>query len=213
MGENRYSIICAVNKPKVFEENLFMSPGIFHHELIVKSDYTNICKAYNDAIEVATSDILIFVHQDVYFPRIFFDQLKKSLDKLSTTCWGVLGPAGRNRLGEMKGHILDRGHMWGTCVDLPTPVQTLDELCLITKKEIFDKISFDEAIPNQHLFGSDICMQALELGFSNWAIDAFCYHNSNSGHELPGAFWEVASYLRDKWKHKIPIYSTCAVIE
>lgn len=212
MTENRYSIICAVNKPKVFEENLFQSPGIFQHELIVKSDYTNICKAYNEAIEVATSDILIFVHQDVYFPRIFFDQLKKSLDKLSTTCWGVLGPAGRNRLGDMKGHILDRGHMWGSCVDLPAPVQTLDELCLIVHRETFEYIHFDEMITNQHLFGTDLCLQAEKSKFENFAIQAFCNHNSSQDYTVPKEFGETMRYIKSKWRDKLPIYSTCQVL-
>lgn len=208
----RYSIICAVNKPKVFEENLFMSPGVFAHELIVQTKYTNICKAYNDAIQSSTSDILIFVHQDVYLPRLFFDQLKKSLEKLANVNWGVIGPAGRNCLGELKGNILDRAHLWGAPLDLPAPVQTLDELCLILKRSTFDKLAFDEKITNQHLFGTDICLQAESQGLQNFAVLAFCSHNSTQDYHLPKEFKDTSNYIKTKWRAKLPIYSTCQII-
>lgn len=212
---NSFTIISAINSIEVFTQNLGKSKCLPNAYWLFKQNPTNICQSYNEAVREAKTPYLIFVHQDVYLPSSFIDNLTWQISQLDRAGhnWAILGPAGRNGLGSYKGYILDRTREWGTRKGLPEQVQTLDELCLITKREIFDKISFDEAIPNQHLFGSDICMQALELGFSNWAIDAVCYHNSNSGYDLPTEFWSVADYLKSKWKHRLPINSTCAIIE
>lgn len=212
MVKNKYSIISAVNNIKVFEENLFLSPDLLTHDFIVKTGYTNICKAYNDAIRTANYDILIFVHQDVFLPSNFFDSLDASIKRLNTVNWGVLGPAGRDEAGRMQGSIMDRGSVWGNAFNLHAPVQTLDELCLVIKKDTFRHISFDEKIENQHLFGTDICLHAEDAGFQNFAVLAFCNHNSSQDYTLPISFETTSSYIKEKWRDKLPIYSTCQVI-
>jgi hypothetical protein len=159
-------------------------------------------------MKAANTDILCFVHQDVFLPPSFESDLEKSLESLQNVNWGVLGPAGRNEAGFF-GHIVDRGMPWGSSVGLPTQVQTLDELMLIIRKDTFQ---FDEKMPNYHLFGSDLCLQSSTSGKKNFAIDTLCYHNSNHGYVLPEEFHLGVSYLRKKWVNQLPIYSTCMVI-
>jgi hypothetical protein len=212
MIKNKYSIICAVNKTEVFKSNLCSSPDILKHDLLFTYDITNICKAYNESIDKSLNEILIFVHQDVFLPSYFFESLDIAIARLESVNWGVIGPAGRDDRGMMRGNILDRGNVWGNAFNLHAPVQTLDELCLVVKKSTFEHIMFDERITNQHLFGTDLCLQSLDKGFENFAVLSFCHHNSSQSYEVPKEFFETAEYLEVKWKDRLPIYSTCAVI-
>jgi hypothetical protein len=99
--------------------------------------------------------------------------------------------------------------VWGSPDNLPSPVNTLDELLIIIKKNSF---IFDEKIPNHHLFTTDLCLQAEEQGKKNYAILAFCHHNSKTN-ELPENYEESKNYIRNKWQHKLPIYTTCSIIK
>lgn len=207
------TVICASNNEKTLQSNLLQSPYIHNYQLIIKRGYKCVARAYNEAIKEAKNDILVFVHQDVFLPWKFFMSLQICIDELGTINWGILGPAGRNLLGEYHGHILDRGNIWGTPFTLPAPIQTLDELLLVSRKSgALERIAFDEQIPNHHLFGSDICLQAKDAGFENYAINIFVHHNSSTGLELPENFKESSAYLKQKWSNVLPIYSTCEII-
>jgi hypothetical protein len=88
-------------------------------------------------------------------------------------------------------------------------VDTLDELLLVTRRGAY---LFDEAIPSHHLFGADLCLQAARAGKKNYAIKAFCHHNSTQDFYLPQDFWASAEYIRNKWPNRLPIHTTCAVL-
>jgi glycosyltransferase involved in cell wall biosynthesis len=215
----KFSLICCCNNVAVLNENLLAanSPAYTAHEIIIKFFPKHICAALNEGTRQATGDYLIFVHQDVRLPETFFIDLNNAIEALEssplTSPLGVIGPAGRDALGVHRGWINDRGDLWGDRDKLPHPVQTLDELMLVVPRELFlsESISFDEAINNHHLFGSDLCLQAAEQGYRNFAINAFVFHNSSGGYELPKEFWESAAYLKKKWGGNT-IFSTCAVI-
>jgi hypothetical protein len=207
------TIICASNCERTLQSNLLQSPYIHNHQLIIKRGYKCVARAYNEAIKEAKNDIMVFVHQDVYLPWKFFLSLSISIQELGMINWGIIGPAGRNLLGEYYGHILDRGKLWGSPENLPAPVQTLDELLLVGKKSgAFKRLAFDEQIPNHHLFGSDICLQAKDAGFENYAINTFLHHNSTLGSDLPENWKDSARYIKEKWTSVLPIYSTCEII-
>ncbi len=203
----KLSIICSANNETLLRDNLLRSPIVTRHELIVKQNYRNVSAAYNRAMEQSESDYLIFVHQDVYLPDSFEDDLFNALIDLNDVDWGVLGVAGK--LGDKYlGHILDRGNPWGSPQGLPAEVQTLDELLLILKRDTFH---FDESLPNHHMFGADVCLQAREEGKKVLAIDAYCEHNSAlRGH--PAGIELGMEYMRKKWQHRLPIHTTCVTI-
>jgi hypothetical protein len=91
---------------------------------------------------------------------------------------------------------------------LPTSVQTLDEMLLITHGDFV----FDEKLPFD-FFGADICMQAIAQGRQNFAIDAYCDHNSDRpvGGRTP-AFYEAEAYFKKKWEAYLPIVTTCSLM-
>ncbi len=200
-----FTLICACNDTKILRENLLASPFARQCQVIVQHNYTNVPLAYNEAMPQATGDILIFAHQDVYLPDTFETELKHALFCLGRTDWGVIGPAGQSAMGGY-GYVLDRGHPWGRHGRLPIEVDTLDELMLITHRGDF---RFDEAMPNHHLIGADLCMQARSKNKSRWAIRAYCSHNSKTRGTDP-AFWDSAEYLMRKWPQFLPIFATVA---
>ena len=207
----RYSIVSACNKPAILEDNLLKSPNIFSHDIHIKYEYTNICKAYNEAIKECTEEIIIFVHQDVFLPENFFEDLLISIAKLIYTEWGVLGVAGITHSGRLSSDVIDRGSILKTDDLKPALVQTIDELILIVKKRSFDKLVFDENIINNHLFGTDLCLQAEQHWMKNFIIEAPCFHNSLLV-SLPNNYFISQEYIREKWSCSFPIHTTCSII-
>lgn len=208
----RFSIICSANKPEVLNENLLKSPGIHEHDIIVVFGANNVPNAYNRAVKIATEEILIFVHQDVFLPEGFFGELEESISKLCSEQWGILGPIGV-RLDESgntvyMGDVVDRGNRLGKNDSLPEQIQTLDEMMLICKKE---DAFFDEKIPTKHhMHGTDLCLNSISNGRKNFAVKAFCYHNCFSlSYELPDEFYLASEYVRNKWRSLLPVVTTC----
>lgn len=204
-----FTIICASNNDEVLCKNLLASPNIDKHQVIIQRGYTNVCKAYNDTDDRIKNDIVIYIHQDVYLPETFFSQLENSIEKLKDEDWGVLGVAGRKNL-EYIGNILDRGTEWGSSIGLPKEVDILDELMLIMKKDSF---IFDESIPGHHLFGTDICMISKSNEKKCYGILAYCHHNSQLNHIVPENYFHSVEYIKNKWKHMLPIHTTCSTIK
>ena len=56
-------------------------------------------EAYNDAIDKAQNDLIIFAHQDVIFPEQWLPHLERVLQYLEENDpqWGVLGCYGKTR--------------------------------------------------------------------------------------------------------------------
>ena len=78
----------------VLKTSLLDSPGISSaNEVILQRGYASAASAYNAAIRKASSDLLVFVHQDVYLPEGWIETVKKAMDVLSVqdSNWGVMG--------------------------------------------------------------------------------------------------------------------------
>jgi len=204
----KLTIICACNDADSLRKNLLASPIIGRCQLIRQYGYTNVPKAYNYAMQSADGDVLVFVHQDVLLPERFETDLLAALSDHRIDNWGVLGVAGRGA-GGIRGWVDDRGKVFGQEEGLPAEVQTLDELLLIVKRGTF---TFDENIPNHHLIGTDLCLQAIAAGKQNYAIRAFCHHNSKTV-DLDPAFWVSAEYIVKKWPQYKPISNTSVVLK
>ena len=91
----------AVNNREIFENNFMASPcfrGDHSHQILVQTGFSSASKAYNDAIERSTNDLIIFAHQDILFPESWIPDLRRALDSLEQTDpkWGVLGCYGED---------------------------------------------------------------------------------------------------------------------
>lgn len=202
-----FTFVVAVNNRDVFETHFLASPclGAPHaHEVLVQEGFKSASQAYNDAIDRARNDFIVFVHQDVILPERWLDQLESSLDYLEENDpqWGVLGCYGETRSQGGRGYVYSSGlGIIGQASEHPMPVQTLDEIVLVLRKS--SGLRFDGNLPHFHLYGTDICLRAEQLGRKNYALSAFCIHNTNQGYVLPKEFYECY------WRIRAPGNRSC----
>jgi len=167
--------------------------------------------ALNCGLKRPAGRIIVFCHQDVIFPQGWIGRLYEQISIVEKTHknWGVLGTFGVAKNGMFAGHIVDYGVHFH-CPPLPAGVQSLDEHCLIIRRD--SGLYFDEDIGGFHLYGADICIQAAANGMTNFAIDA-CVEHFSPGKKLDVSFYEAMNKLYQKWRKRNPplpvIETTC----
>lgn len=211
----KWTLVSAVNNDTVLNSCLLQSGAAQAAvEVILQRGYADAAGAYNNALERATSDVVVFAHQDVYLPANWASEFSAVVEKLGATDpnWAVLGVYGVRQNGEHVGHVYCGGveRMLGQKFFEPQRVNTLDELLLVVRKS--SGVRFDPLISGYHLYGADVCLEAQKRGGSVYAIPAFCIHNTNGYRTLPWAFWRNYLRLRRKWRDRLPITTSCTVI-
>lgn len=193
--------VTASHNDSVLQKNLLSSPIFPKYGLTIQKGYTNIPKAYNEA--VTTQDVICYVHHDVYLPQEFEADLLSGLEQVPGD-WevigvgGVTGPPRKNY-----GWIMDRGKPWGAPFVSPKRVRTIDELLIITR----GGVRFDEQF-EQDFYGADIC-----IGRRVYVIPAFVWHNS--GRLVGGrteSFYRSQELFRLKHISDLPIQTTSALV-
>jgi len=209
-----WTLITATNDEKVLKSCLLSSPDIrFATEVMLQRGYRSAAEAYNCASARAKTELLIFVHQDVYLPEGWIDAVQNAVEMISRADpnWGVLGVWGGVRRG-------NPGYMYWTGVAGTAgkpfegflEVSTLDEVVLIIRRS--SRIHFDEQLAGYHFYGTDICLEAKRRGMKCYSISAFCIHNTNCYKLLPLEFWRGYFFIRRKWKSELPITSPCVEV-
>jgi hypothetical protein len=208
--------VVAVNGREVLEKNFLASPGLCEfsrNQILLQEGFLSASKAYNDALDRSENDLIVFLHQDIILPKSWLPQLDRALTWLEAhdPNWGVIGCYGETRNDGGRGHVYSSGRgILGTPFERPVPIQTLDEIVLIFRKS--SGLRFDESLPHFHLYGTDICLRALTMGRTSYAISAFCIHNTTQPLVLPPKFYESWRYIRRTWENNLPIQTTCVRI-
>jgi Glycosyltransferase like family len=206
----------AVNNRALLDANLLMSPcfrGVHGHQILVQENFPSAAMAYNDAIAKSVNELIVFCHQDIVFPNYWLPQLDAAVIwlKANDPTWGVLGCYGKSSEGRGWGHLYSSGRgVMGGPLDRPVRVQTLDETVLIIKRS--SGLRFNEYLPNFHLYGADICLEAAERGMGSYVIPGFCIHNTQQNLLLPREFYECCSKVRKVWKKRLPIHTPTITI-
>lgn len=201
--------MAAANKRELLEKNLLVSPCLQRphpHQILIQEGFSSASKAYNDAIDKSRNDLVVFAHQDVILPGPWLDSLEKALGYLEVDdpSWGVLGCYGETLADGGRGHIYTSGRgILGAPFERPSRINTLDEIVLILRKS--SGLRFDEFLPGFHIYGADICMAAVKLGLKNYAISAFCIHNTVFNLVLPKDFYDCYKHLQRTRKEFLPI--------
>lgn len=214
-GSLPITFVVAVNNRKVLESNFLASPCFLDptpYQLLLQENFTSAAAAYNDAIDKSVNDLIVFCHQDMFFPDSWISEVASALKhlQLQDPKWGVLGCSGITREGSLHGHIYSSGVGIVGNPSEPVPVQTLDEIVLILRKS--SGLRFDIELPHFHFYGADICLRAGSLGLKSYAISAFCIHNTHQSLILPKEFYECCEHTRRVWKDSLPIQTTCTRI-
>ncbi len=200
----------------VFEQNVAISPCLKDarvRQVIVQQDFKSAALAYNDAMNRATEDVIVFCHQDMYFPESWLDDLERSIRLLdqSDPNWAVLGIWGVTEEGQGLGYVHSNGHgNLGQPFDKPVRVNTLDECVLILRKS--SRLQFDPDLPDFHFYGTDICLSARKAGMSCYAISAFCVHNTRTLRIVPAEYFDSYFHIKKAWSEFLPIYTPCGKV-
>jgi hypothetical protein len=210
---NSITFVIAVNNRKLFEHNFLASPCLRElrdHQILVQENFDSAAKAYNDAIDRAVNDLIVFCHQDILLPEPWLSQLECALRHLEVhdPKWGVLGSCGSTQVGGGWGRVYSSGRgVIGEPPQQPAEVQTLDEIVLILRRS--SGLRFDDSLPHFHFYGTDICLRAAKRGMKSYAISAFCIHNTHQYLVLPKEFYECCRHIKRVWKDSLPIQTTC----
>ena len=201
-------LYCVANDETTLARDLLRSPEILggQIDLTIIKDALSASAAYNDAVNRAEAEILVFAHQDVYFPEGWFEQLKNVCEQLTgiDPCWATAGVFGALRNGGLIGHLWDSGlgHVCGAPVPIPQEVVSLDEVVLIVRRS--SGASFDPELPSFHLYGTDVVLEALKLGKRSYVIDLPVIHNSKAVSRLDNNYVCAYSFMVHKWKSLLP---------
>jgi glycosyltransferase involved in cell wall biosynthesis len=207
------TFVTTCNNRSLLKQNLLESACVHvsrADQIIIQEGFVSAALAYNDAIDRATTDIIVFAHQDVYFPDSWLADLDHALSRLADTDpnWGALGCYGIRQNGEGFGYLHSEGHgILGKQFDSPIPIDTLDEFVLILRKS--SGLRFDATLPHFHFYGTDICLAARKQGLRSYAISAFCVHNTQPYWSLPPEFYECYAHIKERYREYLPIRTPC----
>ena len=216
MAGPEYSFVVAANDRNILNKNLLASPCLGKdspHELLILEGSSSAACAYNRGLEQSKNDVVVFVHQDVYLPHEWVSSVEMALREIerSDPDWGVVGCWGVRHDRAKFGHLYTPGDgIVGGPFDKPERVRTLDEVVLILRRS--SGLKYDEGLTGFHFYGADICLAAAWAGRQCYAVSAFCVHNSRQYFDYPSDFYESYRYIKKKWKHCLPIQTSCICV-
>jgi len=206
------AVVAAVNDDECLAGNLAASPMLVEAgvPLIVKRSYRSAALAYNAGLDCADADIVIFAHQDVYFPQGWEKKLLSAIQSLESDgkTWGVLGVIGADRTGKLVGGAWSNGLQRKIVSEKfvsPAPVRSFDEIVLILRKN--GGLRFDDDLPSFHLYGTDVALSAIEAGLGAYVFDAPVIHNSLWRKKLGLSYCAAYRYMQRKWSKELPVYT------
>jgi hypothetical protein len=211
--EEHITFVVAVNSNEILKANFLSSPlfcGNKFNQFLPQVNFRSASRAYNEAIDRSENDIIVFAHQDIYFPESWIRDLNNALSYLEKEDpkWGVLGCGGVTQDDERWGFLYSTGlGVLGRPFAFPQPIQTLDEIVLIIKKS--SGLRFDDTLPHFHFYGTDICMEAKEKGRKAYAMSSFVIHNTKLISNLNKEYFECYKHIKKRWKKYLPIQTTC----
>ncbi len=205
----RFAAAAAITDDSILQQCLAASPDILSGRLplTLYRDHTAPGPFCNEALQDATCDWLLIVHQDVYLPNGFADLVGKAIaeiEALDSRC-AVIGCIGLRADGRVAGRAWSSGlgKILGDNQDLPAPVQSIDEMLFLVRRD--SGLVFDDGLPGFHLYATDIIMTARAMGLSAWVADLPAIHHSRPVTTLAGSFTKVWTYMQSKWRASLPI--------
>lgn len=177
-----------------------------------ESRFSSAAKALNYGAEVATGEILVFMHQDVYLWDLSaMESYRAYLQKNSEDIIGVAGKlSDRNvvmDIWETKDKIQSGVRANGQIYE----VKALDECLFAMTRQTWQKLRFDEVCCNNwHGYAMDICMANTLSGGRNVMVPLKICHDSLGNAETNG-FRNTMGHLVRKYRRSgiTVIHGTC----
>ena len=215
-----FSVIVPVNRPLELELNIARSPGLREvgAQIITVEGATSSADAFERGAALAQHDWRLFVHQDEYFPTGSGLMLAEQLGAMA--CDGraaaPVGFAGLEAAADLRaglryaGQVIDRTQHF----DHPdsTAGVSVDEFAVALHKST--PVALDPML-GWHLWGTDLCLQALALGGAPCAqiLRVPLFHNSTTGYSLPVEYHTSAGLLLEKYSLFDTIPTLCGALQ
>ncbi len=205
---NRVHVFCVANNAEILAANLARSPDIAEGRIgfSVLWHQASAAAAYGLAFGASDAAFGVFVHQDVYLPRGWFERLERILDDLDRTnpLWLVAGAIGIDAAARHCGRIWDSGLMReiGARLDTPVAIRNLDEVLLVMPRRAAHL--WDRALPGFHLFATDLVLAAEMQGHPALAFDNPLIHNTKAVLRLGPDYLAAYRHLVAKWALELP---------
>ncbi|MCA1467129.1 hypothetical protein I6F09_04400 [Bradyrhizobium sp. IC3195] len=206
--KNSIHLYCVSNNDSTLQRDLLRSPDLASGivSITVLRGAMAASRAYHDAIGTADSHILVFAHQDVYFPSGWFLRLLSICERLASIDpnWAVAGLFGVSAEGSLAGHLWDSalGRVCGAPFDAPQEAVSLDEVVLIVRRA--SRVSFDPTLPSFHLYGTDIVLNARKAGMKSYIVDLPVIHNAKPVVRLDRNYVSAYKFMVRKWAPLLP---------
>lgn len=228
-----FSIVTLVNNKEQylnFMEDLKKQKFNGNFEVIAlpnfNNEYSSAAEALNVGKDMAEGDYVFYCHQDLRVPENWLQKIAININNLQSSNVGFIGMAGvlftedepkkkqdgaiyLSNLNSKKEKYSD---VYRKLLGDVFEVQCLDELCIIGKRS--DPFRFDETNFNHyHWYGADICLQAIDAGKKNYAINSECFHISDGIGNFKNQI-HIDKYLEGlrkiyaKWSSKINKFRT-----
>lgn len=139
--------------------------------------FTSAGAALNHAVRLARHEVVVLVHQDVYLHDV--DRLAAAASALEDPRWGVLGASGVTADRGLAGRLRDRVILIGEPAATPVPVDTLDEVLVMARREdlLAEPLSEDPDLA-WHAYAVEYAMRVRAAGRLAGAVDTAITHNS-----------------------------------
>ena len=219
-------IVCSRNQdiPQRLRENIAETIGVEYELLVIdnsKNQYS-IFTAYNEGVQKAKGDILCFMHEDIlYHTYGWGDTVLCHFAKDREM--GMIGVVGGHYLqdapltwfdiymepeGQVIQHFQDKKTekvvFTRMSNDSKVEVATVDGLWFCVRKDLFEKIRFDETIGLWHGYDIDIAMQVWACGRSVCVCYDILIEHFSHGDDKMG-FKEALDRWHEKWRGSLPM--------
>ena len=77
----KVTFVVAVNDRDVLNSNFLASPCLKQeagNPIILQEHFTSAARAYNDAIDKSSNDLIVFCHQDMFLPELWISDLARA---------------------------------------------------------------------------------------------------------------------------------------
>lgn len=218
-GRRPVSIICVFNDADVRQQCLDRSIEQHLHEAPeteyipidnVDGSFGSAGAALNHGASLASRDVLVFVHQDVYLHSL------RALEEAAEVVagdggFGLLGAIGVASDGHLHGRIRDRVVLLGEPATQPTYVDSLDEVLFVAPRRLVLQEPLTES-PEMawHAYAVEYGLRVNGLGLRVAAINLPLTHNSLTTNldRLDVAHAAVAV----SHPGSLPVHTTCGTI-
>lgn len=204
-------------------ENIKQTIGCAYELVVVDNSNLqySIFEAYNVGVSKCTGDVICFMHDDILYHTENWGNLVLSYFKDQET--GAIGIAGSPYVTKMPGTWWGGGLVNQQLIDfkngetqlltktvngqstIKNEVVVLDGIWICIKKNLFEKIRFDDVrFKGFHFYDIDICIQINKLGYKIYTIfDVSIAHHSKGN--VNQNWIDNALILNQKWEQHFPI--------